>query len=129
MKVNSLIFILKNKAIKKTLILNLSGMRYQSIHLITISYLFNNKGCFFRLVGPRGELGAYQVMSISHYYIFCYYIIIFPIHKRSMFLISTYLALYFSNLFLIFCHFHLCLFFLICVISGIYSEDILPYCQ
>lgn len=49
-------------------------MRYQSIHLIAISYLFNNKGCFFSGWLGRGGVRGYQVMSILHYYIFCYYI-------------------------------------------------------
>lgn len=90
-------------------------MRYQSIHLIAISYLFNNKGWVFHV----GEAGVGKGPGTICFLLY------FPFHKWPAFLISSPFSL-FSKSFHIFCHFYLCLFFLTCLISGTYSEDILP---
>lgn len=79
-------------------------MRYQSIHLIAVSYLFNNKGWVFQ-VGEAGW-GKGQVMSdvyfILSYYIYSFinglpclfpYTFIFPVHSI---LFVTFTFVYFS---------------------------------
>lgn len=70
-------------------------MRHQSIHLIVVSYLCNNKGWVFQV--GKAEVGKgparYCLLSTLLYFSFC---------KWSAYVISTYLSLYFPNPFHIF---------------------------
>lgn len=103
------------------MILNLSGMRYQSIHLIAIFYLFNNKGCFFQVGWAEGVVWGVPGNVYFPLLYFPFISGLCSLFPHTFFFVVPIVP-YFLSL-------SPCLFFLICVISVTYSEDILPYFQ